>query len=289
MRYNRPPRSIAIAVMTFLAMATTANAAASPGASLSPGCAAQPPAQPPMTLHVDGRERSLIVALPQDFDPEAAHDLIVAFHGRTNSNAEVRGYYDLERYAQKPTIFVYPSGLPASGTTRSWSDPGDTPDKLRDYALFDAIVATFARLYCLDLDRVLAVGHSLGAWFVNSLGCARADRLRAIATLGGGISASDCHGHLAVFLAHNPEDRLVAFQRGETARDLFLRLNGLRGPPRPTAPETLACLAYGAADDRNPIVWCPHPVSITWRGRYYPHQWPRGTGAVIMSFLSGLP
>lgn len=252
----------------------------------SAGCQADPPAHPPTTLSVGGRDRTMIASIPQDYDPSVAHDLLIAFHGRTNSNAEVRAYYDLERHARRPTIFVYPSGIPEHGPTRSWSDPGDSPDELRDYALFDAIVAAFARLYCVDLDRVLAVGHSLGAWFVNSLGCARGNRLRAIATVGGGVSASHCRGALAAFLAHNPEDRLVSFQRGEEARDLFLRMNGLRGLPRPVPPKAMACLRYGAADIRTPVVWCPHPISITWRGRYYPHQWPRGTGAIIMRFLT---
>lgn len=266
--------------------AQAAEGAEARAAVRSSGCRAIPPAQPPTTLFVKGRERSLIAAIPEDYDPNTPHDLLIAFHGRTNSNADVRGYYDLERHARRPTIFVYPSGLPEAGPARSWSDPGDSADGLRDYALFDAIVAQFARLYCVDPDRIFAVGHSLGAWFVNSLGCARGNRLRAIATVGGGVSASDCRGTLAAFLAHNPADRLVAFHRGEKARDLFLRMNALRGPPRPAAPDALACLRYGAADIRTPVVWCPHPISITWRGRYYPHQWPRGTGADIMRFLT---
>lgn len=280
---------VGLAPFVLLVFAASPHAADAGRAARSPGCATPPPAQPPATLHVHGRERPLIVALPPDDDPPVAHDLIVAFHGRTNSNAEVRAYYDLERHAQRPTIFVYPSGLPTDGPTRSWSDPRDKAGGLRDYALFDTIVAEFARRYCVDLERVFAVGHSLGAWFVNSLGCARADRLRAIATVGGGVSPSDCAGRLAAFIAHNPEDRLVAFRRGEMARDLFVGVNALQGPPRPAFPEALACLRYGSADTPNPVVWCPHPLSITWRGRYYPHQWPRGTGAVIMSFLSDLP
>ena len=78
-----------------------------------------------------------------------------------------------------------------------------------------------ARSYCLDPDRIFAVGHSLGAWFVNSLGCARGDVLRAIATLAGGFSRSDCRGAVAALLFHNPNDRLVDFAYGLEARDLF--------------------------------------------------------------------
>ena len=99
----------------------------------------------------------------------------MAFHGRTNNNAQVRAYYGLEQPTGDPTIFVYPLALRQADGTFSWSNPGDKPDSLRDYALFDTIVATFAQDYCIDPDRIFVVGHSLGASFVNSLACARGD------------------------------------------------------------------------------------------------------------------
>lgn len=37
--------------------------------------------------------------------------IIFAFHGRTNSNTMVRGYYDIEEESQGDAIIVYPSGL----------------------------------------------------------------------------------------------------------------------------------------------------------------------------------
>jgi polyhydroxybutyrate depolymerase len=239
---------------------------------------------------VDGRQRDLITAVPAPYDAGKPHDLVVAFHGLTNSNADVRGYYDLEDHAPRPAVFVYPSGLPAGEGRRSWSDPGDPASELRDYALFDTIVARLEREYCIDRGRVFAVGHSLGAWFVNSLGCARGGVLRGTGAVAGGISSSECTGPVAAVVVHNPNDRLVAFSRGEEVRDLLLRRNGLAedsGQPEAGA-EHLNCIRYGGPDHRHPVLWCPHSRDRTRRDRYYPHQWPEETGPLIMTFFGAL-
>ena len=51
---------------------------------------------------VDGRERALIADIPAGYEPGRPHRLVVAFHGRTNDNAQVRAYYGLEQPAGDP-------------------------------------------------------------------------------------------------------------------------------------------------------------------------------------------
>ncbi len=280
----------AIILGTFLLLVTAGCATGGEATAwLSAGCGKTPPREAPASIAVDGRQRDLITAIPEAYDRRKPHDLIVAFHGLTNSNADVRRYYNLERNAHRPTVFVYPSGLPAGGGRRSWSDPGDPAAALRDYALFDAIVAHIEGAYCIDRSRVFAVGHSLGAWFVNSLGCARGRDLRATGTVAGGISPSECTGPVAAVVLHNPNDRLVDFARGEEVLDLLLRRNSLAEPDQPEpGAEDLNCIRYGEADHRNPVLWCAHTRDRTRAGRYYPHQWPAETGSLIMAFFDGL-
>jgi polyhydroxybutyrate depolymerase len=280
------------AIVLGVGVSLTAGCAAS-GASPawpSAGCGKAPPRGTPASIAVDGRQRDLMTAVPAAYDRRKPHDLVIAFHGLTNSNADVRRYYDLERHAHRPTVFVYPSGLPAGDGRRSWSDPGDPASALRDYALFGAIIARIGGAYCIDRSRVFAVGHSLGAWFVNSLGCARGADLRATGAVAGGISRSDCTGQVAAVVVHNPNDRLVAFAHGEEVRDFLLRRNSHAGPGRPEpGAEHLNCVRYGDEDDRNPVLWCPHTRDRTRGDRFYPHQWPAETGSLIMRFFDGLP
>lgn len=259
--------------------------------SRSAGCDQPPPASSVTSLSVAGRNRTLIAAVPEGYTATTPQRLVIAFHGRTSSNAEVRRYFGLEHSPQaqtESTIFLYPSGL-RSGDHYSWSDPGDPANALRDYAFFDALLRTYARAYCLDLSEVYVVGHSLGAWFANSLACARGEQIRGAATLGGSVSGQNCQGDVAAMLLHNPDDGLVPISRGRAARDLYLLQNELTDL-RPTAsePHAFNCQRYGAANETNPVLWCPHPFDLSYSGRYYPHNWPPGTGQVIMAFFNSL-
>jgi polyhydroxybutyrate depolymerase len=49
--------------------------------------------------------------------------------------------------------------------------------------LFDQLVQEFSDSYCIDLDHIYVVGHSLGARFTNSLACARGDVIRGIGSV----------------------------------------------------------------------------------------------------------
>lgn len=259
------------------------------GKYLSAGCGQMPPEVPPGLITVNGQVRSLIAVVPQGYHQDQPHRLIFAFHGRTNSNARVRDYYNLERQAKGRTLFIYPSGLP-QGDGRSWWDLGDLSDSLRDYALFDQMLKTFSALYCIDLDQVYVVGHSLGASFANSLACARGDKIRAVGTVGGGISVSECHGSVAAIVLHNPHDRLVDISHGIKVRDTYLSQNDLDAQEGVAVePHNFDCERYGVPDAHNPVLWCPHTKDYSSRGTYYPHNWPRGTGRVIMNFFDSLP
>ena len=276
------------AAVIMIAIGAQPTAAAPMPVIRSSGCDAAPPLAAPSVLSVKGAERPLLVVIGER-DENTPHDLVIAFHGRTNSNAEARAYYDLERHALRPTVFVYPTGLPTEGGSRSWNSPGDPVDRLRDYELFDVIVLKLARLYCIDLGRVFAVGHSLGASFVNNLACARGGKLRGIATVAGDIGAAECRRPVAAILFHSPKDELVSIARGEAVRDRLLELNGLHGVPAPLPSSDLNCVRYGAEDAPAPVVWCAHGRTTTRRGNYYPHQWPREAGMLIMAFFASLP
>ena len=244
------------------------------------------------TIDVNGQTRDFIVSLPEASGGDAPHALVLAFHGRTSPAAEVKRYYDLEPHASDtlgPTVFVYPVALTQADGTFGWWNPGDAPDALRDFALFDILIKELKARLCIDTERIFAVGHSLGGSFVNALGCYRAGVLRAVASLGGGPAAGTCEGGVAAMVLHNPDDRLVPFELGVEARDQFLAQNGLNGPPVPSEPHSLNCKRYGAPTAKHPVLWCPHTQDYSYGGRYYPHNWPDETGAAVTRFFATLP
>lgn len=289
-RWLRHAVAVPLLVLAVASGAPEARALTAPGAAgdPSPGCGQPPPATTPASVQVDGRTRSFITALPADYRPERPHPLVFAFHGRTSPNHVVRNYYHLEDNGPADAIYVYPSGLRDASGGFTWWERGDPPDALRDFALFDRLVELFERRYCIDRARIYAVGHSLGASFVNSLGCARGDVLRAIGTLAGGIERSRCRGRVAAAIFHNPADRLVDFDYGLAVRNFYAARTSDPDGPDFDRLERFNCARYGAAAAPNPILWCPHNRDLR-HGRYYPHQWPAETGAAIMRFFASLP
>jgi polyhydroxybutyrate depolymerase len=274
---------MALALVT--ACAAGLAAADAIAAAPSSGCGA-PPGKPPETLHVAGRERHAIVVLPEAYRANRPHALVFAFHGRTNDNLRARRYFGLEEAAHGSTIYVYPAALSDRTGRFAWADPGDPPDDLRDFALFDALLDRIASAYCIDLDAVFVVGHSLGASFANSLACARARRIRAVASVAGGIAPTDCSGAVAALLLHNPRDEAVPLSEGERARDVLLGHSGDADEWVGRRIGAFDCRRYGDAED--PLFWCLHAQNVTPRGRYYPHQWPEGATQGIVEFFDSL-
>jgi pimeloyl-ACP methyl ester carboxylesterase len=101
---------------------------------------------------------------------------------------------------------------------------GAVRDRLRDYALFDAVVEAIGAAYCIDLDRVFVVGHSLGGSFANGLGCDRGSVIRGVGTVAGRVWVAPCSGPAGAMILHNPKDDLVPFERGLEARDIYPHL-----------------------------------------------------------------
>jgi polyhydroxybutyrate depolymerase len=255
---------------------------------LSPGCTSGGSAAPE-SISVRGRERSFIARIPASYRGDEPHDLVVAFHGRTNSNAQVRDYFGLDE-ALPEAIILYPSALPESLGFR-WSDPGDLPGELRDYALLDSLLVAFGTALCVDLERVFVVGHSLGASFANSVACHRGGVVRAVASVAGGIEGRECDAGVAALVIHHPEDQLVPIGEGLRARNAFLGANSFASDRFVSASEpqlrALACQRYGG-DSTDPVFWCAHDDTTSYGRAYYPHTWPDAAPQAIARFFRDL-
>ncbi len=239
------------------------------------------------TLTVNGIERSFLLTEPNDASPRDPLPLIVAFHGRTNSNEQIRRYFGLDRAADNYYI-AYPAALQKETGTFHWSDPGDKLSTLRDIAFFDAIVEEIGNAHCIDLDRIYTVGHSLGAWMANSVACARGDVVRASATVGGSAMIAPCAGPSAAMIINNPDDTLSPHKGVEAVRDHRLKTNACGPKTADAPPASLLCKEYTDCDGGNTVVWCPHELDRDERGTYYPHWWPDGTGQAIINFFDDL-
>lgn len=251
----------------------------------SPGCG-KALRDPPTSIQFEESQRSLLVTIPDRYRSQTPAPLIVAFHGRTNSNERVRSYYGLDR-AATDAIIVYPAAHQNDNGSYSWTGPKDIKGFTHNVLFFDAIVKEVSEHYCIDMDRIYTVGHSLGAWMANTVACVRGGAVRASATVGGDSLFTTCSGPTAAFLMHNPDDTLSPFSGAEALRDMRLKANACEPESVPIDPEEFKCQRY-LCDGGNPVVWCPHEIDEDENGTVYPHLWPRGTGAEIISFFNGL-
>ena len=284
-----------VGVSPALAVAAGAGGAVEASAGVvarpSPGCFGPVVAPIPDRLVVRGRERLVLSHVPAGPTVEP-RDLVIAFHGRTNDAARARRYFRLDGVLPEAVI-AYPQALPAGPGTFAWGDPGDPADGLRDFELVDAIVDAFGQARCIDLERVFVVGHSLGAYFANDVACSLGDRVRAVASVAGGLQGGQCVAGTAALLIHHPDDALVPLRAGERARDAFLAANGLMDaaatPVEHPDLAALRCVGYASADGGEPVVWCAHDDATWPSGRYDPHAWPSAAPAAIAAFFRSLP
>ncbi len=254
--------------------------------SLSKWCGKTRPVSQPMVSIVNGEPRTYITAVWSNYDERVPTKLIFAFHGRTNPNTMVRSYYKVEQAAKWNAIVIYPLWLPEEGPVRNWMNPWDKPDQLRDYALFDQLMKEMGEAYCIDLDQIYVVGHSLWAWFTNSLACARGDVIRGIGSVWWSVTKSACTGPVAAVIMHHPEDNLASFAGWVAARDLLLQQNGCWPETTPVWPVGGNCVKYTNCLADAPVVRCAHDDGIDERGVYYPHTWPDFAWEYIWDFFS---
>lgn len=252
----------------------------------SPGCTA-PRGDAPTTVQVFGEDRTYLLNKPRNVSRTEPASLVIAFHGRTNSNEQVRGYYGIDR-ALSDSYIAYPAALRNSIASFSWANPGDKPGELRDLKFFDTIVETLAAHYCIDMDRISVVGHSLGAWMANSVACVRGDVVLASATVGGDGVNTECAGPASALIAHNPNDNLAPFSGSERVRDMRMKENQCDWSAATSGPAALHCTRYPTCGGNAQVLWCPYTQDRDYRGNYYPHTWPNETASEIKAFLNGL-
>lgn len=240
-------------------------------------CGNTPPGKVPNQSVVNWQTRNYITVVWNKYNKNTPTKLIFAFHGRTNSNAQVQQYYWIDKASWWNAIIVYPLWLPEWWPSRSWNT---------NFAIFDTLYEEFTNNYCVDLDEVYVMGHSLGAWYSNTLACARGDLIRASWTVWWSITPKECRWPTASLIMHNPEDRLASFSSGEFARDKLVQNNQCGPETKKVWPSRWNCVEYTNCISDAPVVWCPHSDSTAWNWTYYPHTWPTGAAQEIWKFFT---
>jgi len=172
-------------------------------------------------LVIAGKQRTYLVYLPPQADPQRPLPLVFVHHGYTMSG---RSMFDVTRYAAladaEGIAVVFPDGQGGPNSTLApWNvgtgvcpsiagaPPVATGD---DFAFLDAITADVRADQCLDAQHVFVTGFSMGGYFSHHAGCMRPG-IRGIAPHSGGTHdlAGCASARKPVILFHGASDPVI--------------------------------------------------------------------------------
>jgi poly(3-hydroxybutyrate) depolymerase len=188
------------------------------------------------TIQSSGVNRTFIVRVPDNYDPNHPYRLIFGFHWNGGTANDVDGggtsgyswsYYGLRALSNNSTIFVAPQGQ-----GNGWANSGD-----RDLTFVDDMVRLIEAGLCVDTSQLFSTGFSYGGGMSYAIACARASVFRAVAVYSG-AQLSGCNGGnepIAYLGLHGLRDPVLNISTGRSLRDRFVRNNGCtaQNPPEP--------------------------------------------------------
>lgn len=137
----------------------------------------------------DGKERSYITYIPDNYTGDTAVPLVFNFHGYTSNATEQMWYGDFRAIADTAGfIIVHPEGTLLNGSTH-WNVGGWTLGSTTDDVGFTAaMIDALAEQYNIDLDRVYSTGMSNGGFMSFLLACQLGDKIAAVASVTGSMT-----------------------------------------------------------------------------------------------------
>jgi polyhydroxybutyrate depolymerase len=176
---------------------TTPTAASSPASPDSCPQTTLAPGDHARTLKSGGRTRSYALHVPPVASRGEPLPLVLSFHGGAGTGARHEATVRFRPKAdERGFLLVTPEGTgPRDGAAQTWN-AGNCCGRARDTKVDDVgfvrdLLDAVQKEACVDPKRVFATGFSNGSMLSHRLGCELADRIAAIAPVGGGLGDED--------------------------------------------------------------------------------------------------
>lgn len=170
----------------------------------------------------NGHKRPYLIHLPPSYDGRRKLPMIIVLHGGGGNYHYAMKMTGMNTEADKESfIVVYPNGSGRLGRfIRTWN-AGDCcgyahKHKVDDIAFLNYLIDYFSTHYAVDREKVSLVGFSNGAMLAYEAGCQLADKLAAIASVGGSMTGREPEPSrpLSVIIIHGQRDRHVPYYGG---------------------------------------------------------------------------
>lgn len=239
------------------------------------------PEQQRIELEIDGVTRVAYAYVPRSAGTVPT-PVVLAFHGHNGTAVAAARDYGMQR-AWPEAITVYLQGLNTpgrfidpEGKETGWQmQPGNQGD--RDLKFFDAVLEHLRAAYKVDEDRVYALGHSGGGYFVYLLWAQRGDVLAGVAPMSSEAAENlpELEPMPALLLA-GEQDGAVRYAWIRVTMDAVRVLNGCSAEGEPWAEH---CTLF-PSEGGTPLVEYVHPGG---------HEVPRGAIPAIARFFQTAP
>ena len=137
------------------------------------------------TIDVNGSERVFRLSVPSS-EPGTTLPLVIAFHGGTDSQEDFAQQEQFDQLGEQEQ-FVMAYAIAEQDRTAAEGEwfLNTAATSREDNNFAEAIVDELSKSYCIDQDRLYAIGYSLGAMFTYEIACQLNHRFAAVASFAG--------------------------------------------------------------------------------------------------------
>jgi len=168
-----------------------------------------------ISLPVNGDERLFRLSVPNT-DAGTKLPVIIAFHGGGDADEDFQQQDEFDQLGEEEK-FIMAYAIAESDRTPSEGEWFlNTAATSRDDNHFsEAIVDELSKVYCVDQDRLYAIGYSLGSMYTYEIACQLNHRFAAVASFAGTmpVSPETCglSGSVAVLHIHGKLDYIIDY------------------------------------------------------------------------------
>jgi polyhydroxybutyrate depolymerase len=178
-------------------------------------------------LTVESRERDFLVHVPPGYDGQRLFPLVLAFHGGLSNAARMAEFCGLNEKADLAGFLVaYPNGTGRADGAYTWNGGNccgfAQEQNVDDVAFVRALLEDLSQIACVDPRRIFATGMSNGGLMAYRLADELADRIAAIAPVGGPMGTETCRPArpVSVIHFHGTDDKFAPFAGGRGERSV---------------------------------------------------------------------
>jgi len=168
-----------------------------------------------ISLFVNGGERLFRLSVPNS-DAGTRLPVVIAFHGADGADEDFQQQYEFDQLGEDEKFIMAYAIAESDRTTAEGEWFLNTAATSREDNYYsEAIIDELSKVYCIDEDRLYAIGYSLGSMYTYEIACQLNHRFAAVASFAGTmpVNPETCNlfGGVAVLHIHGKLDYIIDY------------------------------------------------------------------------------